>query len=102
MATTRTGPRPFLHEGQLLPHLESAVFRDTEIPVYPMTPPSAPYTNEEIMRRSETMPAYQVTIPKSDWHAIMQIYSAHWMAQTGNAAVRERWLEYRMMVNLTE
>ena len=102
MAITRTGSRPFLHEGQILPHLESAVFRETEIPVYPMTPPSAPYTNEEILRRSETVPAYQVTIPKSDWHAIMQIYSAHWMAQNGNAAVRERWLEYRMMVNLTE
>lgn len=102
MAITRTTARPFIHEGQLLPYLESARFKDVDLPVTPRTPPSAPYTNEEIERRSETIAAYEITIPKSDWHSIMEIYSAHWMAQSGNRAVRERWEQYRMMITLTE
>ena len=102
MATTRTGHRPFFNQGQILPYLESATFRDAEIPVYPRTAPSDPYTTEEVMRRLETVPAYEITIPRDHWHAIMEIYSAHWTAQNGNPAVRERWLEYRMMVTLTE
>ena len=102
MTIRRTRARPFIHEGQLLPHLESARFTDQELPVAPVTPPNAPYTNEEILRRSETIPAYEILIPKSDWHAIMEIYSAHWMAQSGNPAVREQWERYRMMIALTE
>jgi hypothetical protein len=102
MAITRTTARPFIHNGMILPHLESARFKDVELPVAPPTPPNAPYTTEEIMRRSETIPAYEITIPKSEWHAIVEIYSAHWMAQNGNRAVRERWEQYRMMITLTE
>lgn len=102
MTIRRTRARPFIHNGQILPYLESARFKDVELPVAPPMPPNAPYTTEEIMRRSETVAAWEITIPKSDWHAIMEIYSAHWMAQSGNRAVRDLWEQYRMMINLTE
>ncbi len=46
--------------------------------------------------------AVQVTMPREDWEMIMEIYRAHYHAANHNPGVLDRWMEYRMMVALTE
>ena len=50
----------------------------------------------------EEVEGVQVTMPREDWEKIMEIYQSHYVAINQNPGVLDRWMEYRMMVALTE
>ena len=56
----------------------------------------------KVVWEQDFVPAVNVTMPVDDWNRIIEIYQAHYDAANQNPAVIDRWLEYRMMVALTE
>lgn len=56
---------------------------------------------EAVTIREYATPAVRVTIPRVDWEAIMEIYRAHYHAESRHPSVRAAWEQYRIMVSLT-
>lgn len=90
-------------EGQAYPELRRARYYPIEIRRASVEPDWNIRDIEATAKtvQVENIPAVRLELPLEDANALLEIYRAHYHAASRNPAVREAWLEYRMLVELT-
>jgi hypothetical protein len=95
-----------MREGDLYPELRSAQIEPwTMIQREWPELTAANWTTQDPLAavniREYQTPAVRVTIPAVDWEVIMQIYRAHYHAESRHPSVRAAWEQYKIMCSLT-
>lgn len=92
-----------MREGDLYPELQHARIEAYRVVIQRHYSASGDWLDSQAryMTDQHSVPGVRITMPESDWEAIMEIYRAHYHAQNRNPGVRDAWEQYRVMVGLT-
>lgn len=92
-----------MREGDFYPHLQHARIEAYRVVIQRHYSPPGSWQDQQAryMTDQHSVPGVKITMPESDWEAIMEIYRAHYHAQNRNPGVQQAWEQYQVMVSLT-